>query len=248
MLYGSLAERWLDDQYADDPDAWRLFAKHAWESVAPPWLPTLLVPWVEAGMNNDMFFDRPIIPDSKKNLPRNQQFGPGTSEVAKMFANSFIGKALDISPYQVDHYVNSYLGGVGHGALSTLDIFAEMLGIRPSGPAKTTAELPFIRGFTIIPYRRSETVSRFYDYYDELEEGHMGARANKTQYEHENLYKLFGRTRRTLSDLWKKKNDIRESEKLAPEKKRVLMDEIDNKAVVIASKALDDYYRIVKKE
>lgn len=76
----------------------------------------------------------------------------------------------------------------------------------------------------------------------------MGARANKTQYEHENLYKLFGRTRRTLSDLWKKKNDIRESEKLAPEKKRVLMDEIDNKAVVIASKALDDYYRIVKKE
>ncbi len=248
MIFGTLAERWLDDVYTDDPDAWRLFARHASDSILPPFIPTLLGPWIEAGMNQDLFFDRPIIPASKINLPRHQQYGPGTTEFAKRFANSFIGRALDVSPYHVDHYISSYLGGVGSGTLSTLDIFAEMLGIRPSGPKKGIQELPFIRGFTIVPYRRSESVSRFYDYYDELEQGYMGAKVANERYEYEKLYKYFGKTRRKLSELWKEKNAIRENERLKPEVKRVRMDEIDNKAVIIATRALDDYYRIVKKE
>jgi flagellar biosynthesis chaperone FliJ len=76
----------------------------------------------------------------------------------------------------------------------------------------------------------------------------MGAKVANERYEYEKLYKYFGKTRRKLSELWKEKNAIRENERLKPGVKRVRMDEIYNRAVIIATRALDDYYRIVKKE
>lgn len=81
-------------------------------------IPQQIKPLVEGAANYDFFTGRQIVPDWLKDSesePYKQDF-KNTSETARA-----IGKALNISPLQVEHFVNTTLGEFGKNAINSLD-------------------------------------------------------------------------------------------------------------------------------
>lgn len=89
-------------------------------------LPHAIKGEVEWATNKDLFTSMPIVPEKMKNVPPAEQTRPGTSGTANA-----LGKLLNVSPLQVEHYVRAKVGGLGSQLLHASDLAANKMGLLP---------------------------------------------------------------------------------------------------------------------
>lgn len=162
ILFGTVPERmlqWMYDRKRKQKGVgFKGLAGSVLDSMAPSFLPTALVPAIEAMTNHSIFMGRDIVPQSQQNTIPELQYGPYTSAVGRK-----IGETFGISPRIVDNTIRGYTGGLGGFGLTLSD---SVLGLDETRPAKRFSEQPGIRGFTATPYASSESVQEVYDAYD----------------------------------------------------------------------------------
>lgn len=232
VLYGTSFERML--AYFDDKKngkkgiGFKGFGDRVIDSLAPSFMPTAMIPAVEAMTNYSLFRQRNIIPQSQENLPARFQYGANTSEVAK-----FVGDKINVSPYIVDNTIRGYGGGLAGLGLSGVDAIS---GAKENNTTKKWYEAPGVRGFTIAPFQSSDSVQRAYDDYKEQEKLYNEYKLTGTRPEDFDA-KQFARLKNaqdSLKKLNKVSKTIINNDRLSGEQKREQLDKINVRKANIA--------------
>lgn len=232
VLFGTSFERML--QYFDDAKnnrkgvGFKGFGDRVIDSLAPSFMPTAMIPVVEAMTNYSLFRQRNIIPQSQENLPAHLQYGANTSEVAK-----FVGDKINVSPYIVDNTIRGYGGGLAGLGLSGIDAAS---GAKENNASKKWYEAPGLRGFTAAPYQSSNSVQRVYDDYKEQEKLHNEFKLTGQRpdgYDAKEFAKLKNASD-SLKGLNKASKAIINNERMSGEQKREKLDEINMRKANIA--------------
>lgn len=232
ILFGTAFERML--QYMDDEKndrkgvGFKGFGERVFDSFAPSFMPTAMIPIVEATTNYSLFRQRNIIPQSQENLPARLQYGANSSEVAK-----FVGDKINVSPYIVDNTIRGYGGGLAGLGLSAIDAAS---GAKENNTAKKWYEAPGLRGFTAAPYQSSNSVQRVYDDYKEQEKLHNAFKLTGQRPEGYDA-KEFARLKNasdSLKNLNKASKAIINNERMSGEQKREQLDKINMRKANIA--------------
>lgn len=232
VLFGTAFERML--QYMDDEKNGRKgvgfkgFGERVFDSFAPSFMPTAMIPIVEATTNYSLFRQRNIIPQSQENLPARLQYGANTSEVAK-----FVGDKINVSPYIVDNTIRGYGGGLAGLGLSGIDAIS---GAKENNASKKWYEAPGLRGFTAAPYQSSNSVQRVYDDYKEQEKLHNEFKLTGQRpegYDAKEFAKLKNASD-SLKGLNKASKAIINNERMSGEQKREQLDKINMRKANIA--------------
>lgn len=232
VLFGTSFERML--QYFDDAKnnrksvGFKGFGDRVIDSLAPSFMPTAMIPVVEAMTNYSLFRQRNIIPQSQENLPAHLQYGANTSEVAK-----FVGNKINVSPYIVDNTIRGYGGGLAGLGLSGIDAAT---GAKENNASKKWYEAPGLRGFTAAPYQSSNSVQRVYDDYKEQEKLHNEFKLTGQRpdgYDAKEFAKLKNASD-SLKGLNKASKAIINNERMSGEQKREQLDKINMRKANIA--------------
>ena len=232
VLFGTSFERML--QYFDDAKnnrkgvGFKGFGDRVIDSLAPSFMPTAMIPVVEAMTNYSLFRQRNIIPQSQENLPARLQYGANTSEVAK-----FVGDKINVSPYIVDNTIRGYGGGLAGLGLSGIDAAS---GAKENNASKKWYETPGLRGFTAAPYQSSNSVQRVYDDYKEQEKLHNEFKLTGQRpdgYDAKEFAKLKNASD-SLKGLNKASKAIINNERMSGEQKREQLDKINMRKANIA--------------
>ena len=232
VLFGTSFERML--QYMDDAKnnrkgvGFKGFGDRVFDSLAPSFMPTAMIPIVEATTNYSLFRQRNIIPQSQENLPARLQYGANTSEVAK-----FVGNKIDVSPYIVDNTIRGYGGGLAGLGLNAVDAVS---GAKENNASKKWYEAPGLRGFTAAPYQSSNSVQRIYDDYKEQEKLHNEFKLTGQRpegYDAKEFAKLKNASN-SLKNLNKASKAIINNERMSGEQKREQLDKINMRKANIA--------------
>ena len=232
VLFGTSFERML--QYFDDAKnnrkgvGFKGFGDRVMDSLAPSFMPTAMIPVVEAMTNYSLFRQRNIIPQSQENLPAHLQYGANTSEVAK-----FVGDKINVSPYIVDNTIRGYGGGLAGLGLSGIDAVS---GAKENNASKKWYEAPGLRGFTAAPYQSSNSVQRVYDDYKEQEKLHNEFKLTGQRpegYDAKEFAKLKNASD-SLKGLNKASKAIINNERMSGEQKREQLDKINMRKANIA--------------
>lgn len=232
VLFGTSFERML--QYFDDAKnnrksvGFKGFGDRVIDSLAPSFMPTAMIPVVEAMTNYSLFRQRNIIPQSQENLPARLQYGANTSEVAK-----FVGDKINVSPYIVDNTIRGYGGGLAGLGLSGIDAAT---GAKENNASKKWYEAPGLRGFTAAPYQSSNSVQRVYDDYKEQEKLHNEFKLTGQRpegYDAKEFAKLKSASD-SLKGLNKASKAIINNERMSGEQKREQLDKINMRKANIA--------------
>ena len=232
VLFGTSFERML--QYFDDAKnnrksvGFKGFGDRVIDSLAPSFMPTAMIPVVEAMTNYSLFRQRNIIPQSQENLPAHLQYGSNTSEVAK-----FVGDKINVSPYIVDNTIRGYGGGLAGLGLSAIDAAS---GAKENNASKKWYETPGLRGFTAAPYQSSNSVQRVYDDYKEQEKLHNEFKLTGQRpdgYDAKEFAKLKNASD-SLKGLNKASKAIINNERMSGEQKREQLDKINMRKANIA--------------
>ena len=271
MLYGSIPERILEYIDNKDPRALDELMDSLIRGASPGVIPTALLPIIENETNYSMFSERPIVPEARKDMPPEAQYGGHTSEIAKT-----LGEIFDYSPAKIDNLFSGYFGGLGKYATGAMDEILKGTGISPkiTEPTLTMADRPVVKAFVV---RRpigsaSASVNRFYEELKEitghekllkeyLRENEKDAFYKYVQ-KHPNIYLRFDwktkkyysikarylrKSAALLSELRGFERDVYNSKTMSREEKREKIDKIDTKITEIAQKSLN-YEKILKDE
>jgi hypothetical protein len=232
VLFGTSFERML--QYMDDAKnnrksvGFKGFGGRVFDSLAPSFMPTAMIPAVETITNYSLFRQRNIIPQSQENLPARLQYGANSSEVAK-----FVGDKINVSPYIVDNTIRGYGGGLAGLGLSGIDAVS---GAKENNASKKWYEAPGLRGFTAAPYQSSNSVQRVYDDYKEQEKLHNEFKLTGQRpegYDAKEFAKLKNASN-SLKNLNKASKAIINNERMSGEQKREQLDKINMRKANIA--------------
>lgn len=232
VLFGTSFERML--QYFDDAKnnrksvGFKGFGDRVIDSLAPSFIPTAIIPVVEAMTNYSLFRQRNIIPQSQENLPAHLQYGANTSELAK-----FVGDKINVSPYIVDNTIRGYGGGLAGLGLSGIDAAT---GAKENNASKKWYEAPGLRGFTVAPYQSSDSVQRVYDDYKEQEKLYNEFKLTGQRpegYDAKEFAKLKNASD-SLKGLNKASKAIINNERMSGEQKRDQLDKINMRKANIA--------------
>jgi len=230
FLFGTIPERTLDFYKSQDPK----IAKQLGSSFVRDAMPSLSFPGIQQAFewsaNYNYFQDRPIVPQKLQNLPPEMQFTPQTSEVAKG-----IGKVTGTSPMKIDNTIRGMTGGLGRIVTDVIDIPLK----DKNAPAKAWQETPIIRSMVNVAGKSSQSVNDFWDRYQEVSTKMNGWKAGgqkPTVQEQKDFARLSSVSKelKAISDAEKKT----ESSKLSPEKKREILDGLQNKYQAVTRKAM----------
>jgi len=170
-LFGSLPESILSWMETKDPERMEEWATAITSDLAPSVIPTAFLPFIQWQANYDFFRDRPIVSRSQEYQPPEKQFGPYTSETAKL-----AGEVLELSPAKIDSAVSSVLAGLGRYATDFTDEVIQLIdrerNIRPA--RRWWERLPGVRAFVDDPMRTS--ADSLTDFYVELAAAELAAK------------------------------------------------------------------------
>lgn len=197
VLYGSGTERMLDWIYRGDRERFREYAPNLFQSFMPNIFPAILRPMTEIAADWGLYFERPITPRAERDIDPAYQYGPYTSETAKLGAGvirSVPGagrlmslsryKSSEISPRMVDHYIWSSTAGLGaYYAVPALDRVIGLLkhtetgrrlGIgSKSSRVQSFRDIPLVRSFVSKPEQIGQAaIDRYFDQLDDATRAH----------------------------------------------------------------------------
>jgi len=250
IIFGTVPEHiltWIDK---NEPEALTSVGKTLMEASAPGYIPTALQPIIENIANYSFFKQRPIVSEGAQNLPKELQAGRYTSETAKE-----VGKLIKQSPSKIENLIYGYTAGLGKYAIAASDKLLKGLGVvsPPPEPAKTAADIPFIRAFVAREPigSGSESVNKFYKYYEEAnqtkaavtEMAEKGMEQEAVEYLKKHpagfYTKGLNKVVRTFSELRKKRDAVFKSRDLTPEQKKAALDALDKVMTEIAKQTVE---------
>ena len=193
FLFGSLPERIADMVKGKDKTGkgMKEWAKGFLEGFNPVSLPPLIQAVYEWQANYSFFRERSIVPQREAKLPEEQQYGPTTSEVAKL-----IGEHFGLSPRKVDNLGQNLAAGAWTQGNNLVDTLAGRKG-RNLNPLKS---------LTVDPYSAPQSIQDFYDHMDKAEANYYGEKNTKGRPTAKRDYnhKLMNHAQKQMSDLNKK--------------------------------------------
>lgn len=238
ILFGTVPERilqWIDSK---DPKAFDELGKTVLEGMLPGYLPTALLPIIEAQSNYSFFMKRPIVPQREQKIEPSEQFTVYTTETAKK-----LGELLNMSPRKIENTIRGYTGGLGMYTIKLGEGLAEVFGVldRTSRPALTMEEIPGLKALMTTAYNNTQSENDFYERLDELERQYQTIKNLKqkppkgfSMSELKRLRKVSDR----LSDLRKRERDILNSKTMSPQRKRAELTKLNKLATNTARVAL----------
>jgi hypothetical protein len=212
--------------------------------------PQIIRPAYELYANRSMFTGRPIETPGMERLLKAGRVGQQTSAVAQELGK-VTGPVLNLSPVQIDHLVQGYLGWLGAHLVTTADLALRPALGYPERPAFRLDEYLSavgMRGFAqTLPQDQSRWVTSFYEqaekiqqannmmklYYErgEIERGN----AVLEQYKDElPLAKMYTKQQDNIATLNKAIRQIQVSG-ISPDEKRAQIDELTRQKNLIAS-------------
>ncbi len=176
IIFGTIPERFLRWLADHDPRAF----KHLGDTVLstlPGILPTVFEGPLELWANRSFFTGLPIVPMREQKLEPALQYGPYTSETAKL-----LGERLGWSPRKIEQYLQSVMATWGRYALGISDAILEAAGLAQAAPrpVRGPEEKPVLRSFVTRPKAgQSPTVERFYDLYNRAQQVEASVRERR---------------------------------------------------------------------
>jgi hypothetical protein len=249
LIFGSLAERTLNDYYQKDPEAFKGFGEALVGGALPNVIPAAAMPMLEQFGNRSWLTGGNIIPERLKEVAPAYQYTPYTSETAKAVGRliGYIPGVSEIgpkdakisSPAIVQNYIREWTGTLGGYALDLIDKGAEMSGKRPEPPTPNLTDIPFIKEFVVRnPSAGAQPIQDFYDNYQKTnqtmstlrllqksgdQQGYNSFISNRSN--QENMLQLDG-VAKTLGAMEKAVNGIYVNPDMKPAEKRQLIDGI----------------------
>ena len=251
-MVGNIAWRGLEMARKNDPVHGELLASAVRTAVFREFdtvpLPHFVKPFIEIGMNENLYFNKPIESKGMKHLSPENRKSLYTSDTAGLISGVLqhipnvlpFAESAKLSPVQIDHVANAYFGYLGGLVLTATDAIIRMAGDYPARPARPMSEHPYVR--KVVTSGRLRNTKYGQMYYDRLGEADQ-AYADLQYYqrlgqfnEYRKLYKekrhllafrdmVKGR-RRDLNDLNARIKFNRETTTRSPEQKAVMEDRL----------------------
>jgi hypothetical protein len=171
IIFGSIPERMADWLSGQGWDPMKTLGALVGKTFLP--VPTTAVPLWENYADYSSFFNRPIEPKSETHLLPEARHGRGTSEISKA-----AGKFFGLSPRKIDNVIRSYTGGLGRLTNDVVNSVVRGIGKEPERPDRGWSNWPMVRGlFSRYPSSQAESVSRFYNEWENVRETWATSRA-----------------------------------------------------------------------
>lgn len=196
--------------------------KFAIEQSAPnnPVNNNIISPIIQA-VTNRSWYGEDIVPSRLQKLPSAEQYDESTDKLSK-----FIGEKLNISPKKINYVLDQYSGGVGDILIPKLTPQAENNVIEDK--------------FTTDSVMKSRYPGEFFEKADELQ---IASNSSKATDKDKVKYKFISKIDSDISDLYKKKKEIQNSDATDEEKKKELkevqkeINKLSKKAITQVDKA-----------
>jgi hypothetical protein len=209
-------------------------------------IPTAVLVPAEIWANKNTFTDRPIVPESVKNLDPEMQYGAHTSLTARK-----VGELTGTSPAQIDHAIRGFLGTMGVYGTMLADQGVRAMGDYPPLADSTWRQMPVVRAFVHDPDTpNSRYLNDFYNLLDKArradasykrEEGDAG----DAYYEkHQEMIDVTGDANhlaRDLAKLHKENREIQESREYTGSEKLRLISENNRLSKALAKDFMQEH-------
>jgi len=180
----------------------------------------IVSPMVDVATNTTWYGDD-LVPSRLQKVPKAEQFDESTDLFSK-----YIGEKLNISPIKVNYVLDQYLGGAGDVLLP---------GLTPQAENNVLEDK-----FTTDSTMKSRYPGEFFEKADELE---IAKNSSKATDEDRLKYKYSYNIRTQMSDLYKQKREIQNSDMTDNEKKKQLK-EIQTEINSLAREGLENVNNI----
>ena len=236
LLFGSGMERMLDWAYKNDPKSFKGYGGSVATAFTPSLIPTALIPLAEWWANKSYFSGQDIVPRREQSLPDRLQYGPNTSELAKI-----AGNITNTSPRKIDNTIRGYTGGLGTKVTEGLDLAGGAFGlVNKNSPAKPITSMPVISGFTATSYRNSQPMQDYYDLQKEIGENLAESKLKgvKPNPVHQKNHLIMNNANKVMDEFRKQQRAIEIDKKLTPDQKRAKIDDLQLKQTRLAESVL----------
>ena len=251
-MVGNLAWRGIENAKKKDPVHGELLASAIRTAVFREFdntpLPHFVKPFLEIGMNENFFFNKPIESKGMQYLSPENRKSMYTSDTAGLISGLLqhipdilpFAENAKLSPVQVDHVANAYFAYVGGLVFQGVDLMIRAAGSYPDRPARPITEHPYIRKILqSANIRNTKYSAMFYERLQEAEQAHadlkyferMGDMAKYREIYNEKrdllaFRKLIKGRRRDINDLDKRIKQNKASMRRSPEAKAVIEDRL----------------------
>jgi len=174
VLSHGLTQRMFNHFMKEDPEAFEGFIGSVLSAMLPNAIPAFANPFMETWANKNFFTGGRIIPRNQEELVSKYQYKRGTSSTARVLGRAItymLGqetRSKAASPEIIDHFVNSWTGGLGRIMINISDSALEAAGLseKVPGPGQTIVEkLGFDAFAARYPRASTRSIEKFYENY-----------------------------------------------------------------------------------
>ena len=129
---------------------------------------------LETATNTNLFTGQKVVPDAVKNLDAKDQYNNSTSGTARV-----IGKALNVSPMQIDNFIKTSFGGLGQNIVYGSDYALSKTGAIKNEDIKGKDVLSAIAG----RFEKAQGLTQGAQYFQSFEQAAKNNKLNGRDYE-----------------------------------------------------------------
>lgn len=224
-VIGGVARRTLEKIEGKEVD-WKSLVDTTINQLAPnnPITDNIIAP-IKQTIDNKSWFGGDIVNTRLQNLPVAEQYDESTDELSK-----FLGKNLKISPKKINYVLDQYSGGIGDMILPMMTPQAENNILEDK--------------FTTDSVMKNKNVSEYYSKTEELEKTKNSLNATD---EDKIKYKYFTNESTEMSDLYKQKREIQNSN-ISDKDKKEKVRNIQKKINDIVENKLSNFEKLDKND
>ncbi|HUT60099.1 MAG TPA: LPD38 domain-containing protein [Phycisphaerae bacterium] len=256
LIYGTIPERVFQAIVKKDPEASKgILPMILKEAIPNPFGITAAIPIIESWAKKSFFTLQGTEPGYVSTLSKQYRAKGYTTEFSRSLSeflyDTGMGKTieeqtgLELTPINIDNLIFGWTGSVGMHVTRIGNI------IDPDAPAATLKDIPLIRALAVrSPNSQSDSITKFYDRYEELGQKAADARSsqrlpegpakgavglsNAEQAELKRLRFFHGK----ISSRWKHDREIRDDQKLDRDQKRERLDQNTQEMINLAREAI----------
>ncbi|HEY4831099.1 MAG TPA: LPD38 domain-containing protein, partial [Waddliaceae bacterium] len=174
VLAHGLTQRMFNYFINKDPEAFEKFFGSIADAMLPNFIPAIANPFIEAWANKNFFTGARIVPRAQEGLISKYQYKQGTSSTSRLLGRAMtymLGQETRnkvASPAIIDHFINSWTGGLGRLMINISDTSLEAAGLSDKVPGmqQTITEKLGLDAFTArYPRASTRSIEKFYDNY-----------------------------------------------------------------------------------
>ena len=171
-------------------------------------LPHFIKPFIEIGMNENLYFNKPIESKGMQHLSPENRKSLYTSDTAGLISGILqhipnvlpFAESAKLSPVQIDHVANAYFGYLGGLVLTATDAIIRMAGDYPVRPARPMSEHPYVRKvITSGKLRNTKYAQMYYDRLAEADQAYADLQYYQRLGQFNNYRKLYKEKRHLLA-------------------------------------------------